>query len=271
MRGVTHGVLAVAAVLALGLVGPAGAAEAEKPPAVDWPFDGVFGGYDEAALQRGFQVYEEVCSSCHGVRFLIFRNLHGIFSEEPPKGVIEDEYKKLVEGYVKAIAAKYEVEDGPNDEGDMYTRTAQPADPFPKPFANDNAARAANNGALPPDLSLITKARKGGADYLYAVLTGYGEPPGDVELGEGMNYNPYFPGHQIAMPPPLFEGGVEYADGTEASVEQMAEDVTHFLVWVAEPTLEARKKLGIKVMLFLFVLTALFYASKRKVWGRVEH
>ena len=258
----------IAAVVALAA--PAEAAEAEKPPAHGWSFEGVFGSYDEAALQRGFRVYEEVCSSCHGVRFLKFRNLHGIYPKDPPKGVTEEEYKKLVEGKVKAIAAEYEVEDL-DDEGEVTTRPARPADPIPVPFANEKAARAANNGALPPDLSLITKARKGGADYLYAILIGYEEEvPGDCELGEGMNYNRYFPGCQIAMPPPLFEDAVEYTDGTKASVAQMAEDVTQFLMWAAEPTLEVRKRIGIKAMLFLIVLTALFYASKRKIWTDVH-
>ena len=252
MRGVAW--VGLAAVVALAA--PAGAAETEKLPARGWSFEGVFGSYEQAALQRGFQVFTNVCAGCHGVKYLTFGNLQDI---------------GLSESDVKAIAAEYEVEDGPNDEGEMFTRPARPADPIPRPFANDQAARAANNGALPPDLSLMTKARKGGADYLYAILIGYEEdPPGDVEIREGMSYNRYFPGKQIAMPPPLFDDAVEYTDGTGASVEQMAADVTEFLMWAAEPTLGARKRMGLKVMLFLIVLTALFYASKRKIWSNLE-
>ncbi len=242
----------MAAVLALGLAAPAAAAEGEGPPAKSWPFAGLFGRFDEAAMQRGFQVYTDVCAGCHGVKYLTFRNLGDI---------------GLSASDVTAIAAGYEVEDGPDEEGEMYVRAARPADRLPLPFANENAARAANNGALPPDLSLITKARKGGADYLYALLVGYEEPPEGSEVGEGMNWNQYFAGNQIAMPPPLSEGAVEYTDGTEASVEQMAADVTHFLMWAAEPNLDERKRIGIKVLLFLIVLTALFFASKRKIWS----
>ncbi len=244
------------AVLALWLAAPAEAAEAETAPAHGWSFEGPFGRFDTASLQRGFLVYQEVCASCHAVKYLTFRSLEGIGMSEADVG---------------AIAAEYEVEDGPNDEGEMFTRPGRPADKIPPPFANDQAARAVNNGALPPDLSLITKARKGGPDYLYAILTGYvEEPPEDFDLGEGMSYNRYFAGFQIAMPPPLFEDAVEYIDGTEATAEQMAEDVTQFLMWAAEPTLEARKRIGIKAILFLLVLTALFYASKRKIWARVH-
>ena len=253
MRGV---VLAAAAVLGFGLAAPAEAAEGEMPKH-GWSFEGVFGTFDTEALQRGFQVYEEVCAGCHGVKYLNFRHLGDI-------GFGENE--------VKAIAAEYEVEDGPDEDGEMFTRAAIPSDPIPVPYPNDNAARASNNGALPPDLSLVAKARVGGPDYLYALLTGYEEePPEGVEVTEGMNYNAYFPGNQIAMPPPLFEDGVEYTDGTAASVAQQAEDVSHFLMWAAEPKLEARKHMGVKVVLFLIVLTALFYASKRKVWASAGH
>jgi ubiquinol-cytochrome c reductase cytochrome c1 subunit len=247
---------AAIAVLALWLAAPAWAAEAKKAPAHGWSFEGPFGRFDKAAMQRGFQVYKEVCASCHGVRLLTFRSLGGI---------------GLGEADVKAIAAEYEIEDGPNEDGEMFTRPGRPADKIPPPFANDQAARVVNNGALPPDLSLITKARKGGADYLYAILIGYeDEPPEGVELGEGLSYNHYFKGFQIAMPPPLSEDAVEYIDGTDATVEQMAEDLTQFLMWAAEPKLEARKRLGIKTILFLILLSALFYASKRKIWAKVH-
>ena len=227
-----------------------------EAPAHGWSFEGPFGRFDKAAMQRGFQVYKEVCASCHAVEHLTFRSLEGI---------------GLGETDIKAIAAEYEVEDGPNEDGEMFTREGRPADKIPPPFANDQAARVSNNGALPPDLSLITKARPGGPDYLYAILIGYEEePPEGVELGEGLSYNHYFKGFQIAMPPPLSEDVVEYIDGTDATVEQMAEDVTQFLMWAAEPKLEARKRLGIKTILFLILLSALFYASKRKIWAKVH-
>ncbi len=249
-------IAACAAIVGLGLIAPqapATAAEGAALPQQSWSFDGVFGRYDEAAIQRGFQVYTEVCASCHGLRYLAFRNLLDA-------GFSEDQ--------AKAIAAEFEVEDGPDAEGEMFTRPAVLSDYFPSPFANDNAARASNNGALPPDLSLITKARKGGTNFIFALLTGYEEEaPEGFELADGMNYNHYFAGKQIAMPPPLSEGLIEYVDGSEPSVEQMAADVTHFLAWVAEPHQDASKRIGIKAILFLIVLTALFYAAKRKVWA----
>ena len=246
---------AAAAIVAVGLAGSALAAGGayEKQP---WSFNGVFGAFDKAALQRGFQVYQEVCAGCHGLEYIAFRNLTEL-------GLSEDQ--------VKAIAAEFEVEDGPDADGDMFTRSAVLSDYMPAPFANDNAARASNNGALPPDLSLMAKARTGGPDYLHALLTGYEDAPDDVVLNEGMSYNLYFRGNQIAMPPPLDDDAVEYTDGTAATVEQMSADVSHFLMWAAEPKLEVRKRMGLKVMLFLLVLTALLYASKRKVWSRIDH
>ncbi len=244
----------LSAVLTAALLIPAAAsAEVAKLPAQDWSFSGVFGTYDRAELRRGLQVYREVCASCHGLDLVSYRNLQDV-------GFSEDE--------VKAVAAEYEVTDGPNEEGEMFTRPARPSDRFVPPFANDNAARASNNGALPPDLSLLAKARKGGPDYLYALLTGYHEePPEGVTLMEGMNYNAYFPGNQIAMAPPLEDDAVEYTDGTKATSAQMSEDVTTFLNWAAEPELEERKRLGIKVLLFLVVLTGMMYALKRQVWS----
>ena len=185
-----------------------------------------------------------------------YRNLTGI-------GLSEDQ--------ITAVAAEYEVTDGPNEEGEMYSRPAKPSDRFVAPFANDNAARASNNGALPPDLSLMAKARKGGPDYLYALLTGYKEEsPEGVTLMEGMQYNVYFTGNQIAMAPPLADDAVEYQDGTKPTLAQLAQDVTTFLNWAAEPELEERKRMGIKVLLFLIVLTAMMYALKRQVW-RDQH
>ncbi len=218
----------------------------------DWPHDGPFGKFDKAAAQRGFQVYREVCSSCHSLNFIAFRNLADL-------GFSEDE--------VKALAAEYEVIDGPDEDGEMFERPAKPSDIFPAPFANDNAARASNGGALPPDLSLITKARADGVNYLYSLLLGYQEPPADFDLSEGMNYNTYFPSHQIAMAQPLDDDAVEYSDGTSATLDQMSSDVTTFLTWTAEPKLEERKGTGLKAMMFLIVLTGLFYATKRKIWS----
>ncbi len=221
-----------------------------------WSWGGPFGSFERAELQRGLQVYREVCSTCHSLRFIAFRNLSAL-------GYDEDS--------IKAFAAEYEVEDGPNDEGEMFMRPAVASDYFVPPFPNEQAARASNNGAFPPDLSLMTKARKGGADYLFAILTGYeDEAPEGIELNEGMSFNRYFSGFQIAMPPPLFEDGVEYADGTAATVEQQAVDVTAFLAWAAEPELEERKRMGIKVILFLIVLTGMLYAVKRKTWANLH-
>jgi ubiquinol-cytochrome c reductase cytochrome c1 subunit len=249
--------MTAAAVAALiGVAAPAGASEAPEIPEHDWSFSGMFGTFDRGALQRGLQVYREVCASCHSLDLIAFRNLAAL-------GLSPDE--------IQAIAEEYEVEDGPDDEGEMFMRSARAADFFVPPFPNEQAARASNNGALPPDLSLMVKARKGGADYVYGLLTGYEEePPEDFEMMEGMYYNKVFPGHQIAMAPPLFEGGVEYADGTEATVEQEAEDVVTFLAWAAQPELEERKRLGVKVLLFLIVLTAMLFAVKRKIWSDVH-
>jgi ubiquinol-cytochrome c reductase cytochrome c1 subunit len=231
------------------------AAELAKPPAQSWSFSGFFGTFDRAAAQRGLQVYTEVCAGCHSLKLVAYRNLTAL-------GYGEDD--------VKAIAAKVEVTDGPNDQGEMFKRPGRPSDRFASPFANDNAAKAANNGALPPDLSLIVKARNGGADYLHALLTGYGDPPNGVTLMEGMNYNKYFPGNQIAMPPPIRDDGVTYQDGTKATTAQMSKDLTMFLAWAAEPELEVRKQMGIKVILFLLVFTGILYAAKRKVWADVH-
>lgn len=229
------------------------ATAAVKVPAQEWSFSGVMGMYDRPALRRGLQVYREVCASCHSLDLVAFRHLSSV-------GFTEEE--------IKALAAEYDVQDGPNDEGEMFERRAFPSDYFVAPFPNEQASRAANAGAFPPDLSLMTKARKGGADYLYAVLTGYKEEaPAGVTLADGMNYNAYFLNNQIAMPPPLIDEGVEYSDGTKATVDQQARDVTVFLNWAAQPELEKRKRMGIKVLLFLLVLTGMLYALKRKVWS----
>jgi ubiquinol-cytochrome c reductase cytochrome c1 subunit len=257
MRRIALLAFATAALIASGFaIATAHAAEGEPELQHQrWSFDGLFGTIDQAAAQRGFQVYKDVCSACHSLSLVAYRNLGAI-------GISEDQ--------IKAIAAQYNVQDGPNDAGEMFERPAKPSDKFVPPFPNANAARAANNGALPPDLSLIVKARKGGADYVYGILTGFVEPPAGVTVPNGMYYNAAFPGHQIAMPPPLSDGAVTYADGTEATVHQMAHDVATFLTWTAEPELDTRKRMGVKTVLFLIVLTGLAYAVKRKVWAEVH-
>ena len=246
--------IASLAALALGS-GAAGAAEGEHLRTREWPQEGIFGKFDRAALQRGFQVFKEVCASCHAAKYLRFRDLAGIGLDQET---------------IKAVASEYTVLDGPDDNGEMFERPAKPFDAFPPPFPNPQAARAANGGAYPPDLSLIVKAREGGVDYLYSLLLGYEDPPEGVEGLEGAFYNPVFPGGWVAMPPPLSDGLVEYPDGTPATAEQMAADVTQFLAWLAEPELEQRKQLGLKFMLFVLVMTGIFYAYKRKVWSRIH-
>lgn len=242
----------------VGMIG-IGAAQASgdtpHPPAQKWSFDGMFGTFDRAAAQRGFQVYRNVCAGCHSMKQIDFRHLAGL-------GYKEDQ--------IKAFAAEAEVPDGPNDAGEMFTRPGTPADGLPKPFPNEKAAAAANNGKAPPDLSLMVKARKGGADYVYGLLTGYTAAPAGFAVPEGGNYNAYFPGHVIAMAPPLAEDAVEYQDGTKASVAQMAKDVSTFLAWTAEPELEARKSMGLKVLVFLVILTGLLFRVKKIVWKDVH-
>jgi ubiquinol-cytochrome c reductase cytochrome c1 subunit len=247
---------AILAALTLGLAAPAFAAGGGiEVPAQKWSFNGPFGTFDRGELQRGYQVYKEVCAACHAMKYVAFRNLRDVgFSEAE----------------VKALAATFEVTDGPNDSGEMFKRPGLASDKFPSPFPNEKAARAANGGAYPLDLSLIAKARAGGPDYLKALLTGYADAPAGVTVGEGLNYNKYFPGHQIAMPKPLNDDQVTYADGTKATVEQMSHDVSAFLMWAAEPKLEDRKRMGFKVMIFLIVLTGLFFAAKKRIWAKLH-
>lgn len=225
------------------------------PPDMKWTFDGPFGTYDKAALQRGFKIYKESCSACHSMNKMAYRNLSAL-------GYNEDE--------VKAIAAGYTVMDGPNEEGEYFERPGKPSDRFKAPFANDNAAKYANGGALPPDLSLITKARAGGADYVYGILTGYEEPPADKALLSGQYWNKYMPGHVIAMSPPLSAGQITYEDGVPQTVDQYARDVAHFLTFAAEPEMEARKRMGVKVILFLIVFAGVMYAVKRQIWAKMH-
>jgi len=220
-----------------------------------WAFDGKFGQVDKQSAQRGFQVYKEVCAACHSLKRVYFRNLEDIgFSAEE----------------VKALAAEYTIIDGPDEAGDMYERPAKPSDQIPGPYANENAARASNGGAFPPDLSLMVKARPNGANYLYSLLNGYRTPPKHVKLSAGMAYNIYFPGKQIAMPVPLAEGQVEYMDGTPATMEQMSVDLVNFLQWTAEPEMEYRNKMGIRSLMFLVIFTILFVIAKRRVWKNVK-
>ncbi len=253
MRAITHHIRPAALTVAMFLGIGATAHAAEDVPARDWSFDGMFGTYDRASAQRGLQIFTQNCGGCHSLDLLSYRNLAAL-------GYDENE--------VKAIAAQYQVADGPDEFGDMFQRPALPSDRFVAPFPNEALARLANNGALPPDLSLIAKARPGRADYLAALLTGYVDPPPDgVELMPGMSYNEYFPGNQIAMPQLLYDDGIAYDDGTAATAEQQALDITTFLMWAAEPHMEARKQMGVKVLLFLIVFAGLMYAVKRKVWA----
>ncbi|MDX1924003.1 MAG: cytochrome c1 [Rickettsiaceae bacterium] len=220
-----------------------------------WPFDGPLGSVDRQAAQRGFQVYKEVCSACHSLSRLSYRNLRDLgFSEAE----------------IKEIAKQYTVKDGPNDSGEMFERPGLPSDRFVMSFANEQAARAANGGAYPPDLSLIIKARHDGANYVFSLLTGYKEPPENFKMMEGLHYNAYFPGHQIAMSKPLSDSQVTYQDGTPATIDQMAYDLVNFLQWAAEPEMEKRKSLGLRVMIYFLIFTVFFYFAKKRIWSKLH-
>ena len=223
-----------------------------------WSFKGYFGKFDRASLQRGYQVYTEVCAACHSMKYLNYRNLA---ESGGPEFTVEQ---------AKIIASQFEVEDGPNSDGDMFTRPARLSDKFVSPYPNDEAAKAANGGAYPPDMSVLVKARKGGANYIYSLLLGYEDPPPSVSLDDGVYYNVYMSGNKIKMANPLSENIVEYIDGTASTEEQMAKDVVTFLAWAAEPHLEARHKMGFKAILYLFIITILVYFSMKKIWSRVE-
>ena len=242
-----------AALVATLLAGPALAAGGDVALTKrDWSFNGPFGTFDKAAMQRGFQVYREVCAGCHSMQYIAFRNFADL-------GYNEAE--------IKAIAAEYDVEDGPNDEGEMFTRPGIPADRMPSPYPNDNAARAGNGGALPPDLSLIAKARANGPDYLYSLLIGYKEAPASMNVPDGMYYNDAYSGNLIAMPQPLYGDDVTYADGADTSIEGSAADLTQFLMWAAEPKMEVRKRIGVAVVFFLSIFVVLSVMAKRRVWA----
>jgi ubiquinol-cytochrome c reductase cytochrome b/c1 subunit len=257
------------------LMGTAGA-KAEDQVHIDrqaWSFAGPFGTYDRAQLQRGYHVYKEVCSACHSMKMVAFRNL------AQPGG------PGFSEAQAKSVAAEYKITDGPNDKGEMFERTGRLSDYFPSPDPNEQAARARFNGALPPDFSVIAKARgvengvargvlnfftqyqEGGPDYIFAYLTGYANPPAGEKLTPTQHWNLVFPSHKTQMPPPLTDGQIEYTDGTPATVAQYSRDVTAFLMWAAEPHMEARKRIGFQVMIFLLVLAGLAFYTKKKVWA----
>ncbi|MBN9052906.1 cytochrome c1 [Shinella sp. PSBB067] len=293
MKKLVAGILSLALVAGLGVSlataqedhAAAGAAEAEHatphypihhPKQESWTFAGPFGKYDKGQLQRGLKVYTEVCSACHSMSLVSFRTLEGLGYSE---------------AQVKAFAANYEVQDGPNADGDMFTRKAVPSDHFPSPYANHEAAAASNNGAAPPDMSLLAKARgitrgfpqfvfdiftqyqEGGPDYIYSLLTGYDEEvPANIELAEGTHYNPYFAGAAaLAMAKPISDDQVTYDDGAPQTVDQYARDVSAFLMWAAEPHLEERKRTGFMVMVFLVIFTGLIYLTKKSVYANKEH
>ncbi len=224
----------------------------------DWSFKGLFGKFDRASLQRGYQVYTEVCAACHSMKYLSYRNL----SE---KGGPEFSIAQA-----KAIAASFEVTDGPNADGEMFQRPGKLSDKFVMPYENVKAAEAANGGAYPPDMSVLVKARGGGVDYIYSLLQGYEEAPSGMILDDGVHYNKYMYGNKIKMSAPLSDGIIEYSDGTNPSVEQMSKDVTTFLMWAAEPSLEARHQMGFKAIVYLIILTILVYFSMKRIWSRVK-
>ncbi|KAI0060935.1 hypothetical protein BV25DRAFT_1900711 [Artomyces pyxidatus] len=226
------------------------------PPSYPWPHKGLLDSFDHASIRRGYQVYREVCAACHSLDRIAWRNLVGV------SHTVDE---------VKAMAEEVEYTDGPNDQGEMFQRPGKLSDYMPGPYPNEEAARASNAGALPPDLSLIVKARHGGPDYLFSLLTGYVDPPAGVEVREGMNYNPYFPGGAISMPRVIFDGLVEYDDGTPATTSQMAKDVTTFLNWAAEPEHDERKKIGIKAVVLFSALTAISLYVKRFKWQVIKN
>jgi ubiquinol-cytochrome c reductase cytochrome c1 subunit len=250
-----HLLLIATSLISLSSVAYAGSGHQKEPHSMDWSFDGVFGTVDKQSAQRGLQVYKEVCSACHSLNRIAFRNLEQLgFSEAE----------------VKALAASYQIQDGPNDDGEMFQRPGLPSDHFVAPYANDNAARSVHGGALPPDLSLITKARVNGPNYIHSLLVGYEKPPAEVHLADGQHYNPYYPSGIFNMAAPLSDGQVTYEDGTVASAEQMSIDVVNFLQWAAEPEMEDRKKMGLKVMLYLAIFTVFMYIAKRNVWKKLH-
>lgn len=256
----------IAALLAIAFLAvPAWALDAKAPPKLDWPFEGAFASYDRASLRRGFQVYREICSACHGLKHLRFHDLVG----SGGLGYSRAEAQAIAESF-RLPAEPNEAGETTDENGSPLTRPGRLADPFPSPFPNVQAARNANSGALPPDLTLMVKARAGGADYIHALITGFNQPPPGFKLADGMNYNPYFPGGAIAMQLLLTDDSVMFADGTKATRDREARDVVAFLAWAADPHAEARKKLGFQVMAFLALFAGLTFLSFRKVWKGKE-
>lgn len=284
MKNVISALILAGAALAAPLAAPALAAGGEAPhiERQSWTFSGMRGYFNNAQLQRGYLVYKEVCASCHGLKQLSFRNLAEPGGPEFP------------EESVKSLAATFQIVDGPNDQGKMFKRPARLSDRIPSPFTNEQEARSANNGALPPDFSVLAKARsvevdrafwavpgamirdiftgyqEGGADYIYALLTGYTNPPAGFKVADGMNYNTVFAGHQIAMAPPLSDGLVKYTDGSPATVSQYAQDVVAFMAWAADPKLEERKRMGLIAMIYLLITAILLYFAKKRVWSSLH-
>jgi len=304
MNLICRSLLAASAALCAAGAAHASTAKIEEYKKVEWSFNGPFGSYDKEAVQRGFQVYKTVCASCHAVEQLSFRNLGdkgGPFHlDKCPEGVPAgtDCSKPSDNPIVKAIAAEYEITDGPDDSGDMFKRPGLPSDKFPQPFANPQQARAANGGALPPNLALVIKARHEGPDYIYSLLTGYEDAPISVQLSPSQHYNPYFagdmsqllkaeyrneeghplegvevpPGGVLAMAPPLSDGVVDYADEHVAeTADQYAKDVVEFLTWASEPKMEERKSLGVVTLGYLLILTLILFFSYRAIWSKVDH
>ncbi len=234
------------------------AEQTEKLLSSNWTFKGPFGKFDRSSLQRGYQVYQEVCASCHSLKYVSYRNL------SEPGG------PEFTKEEVKAIAASFEIIDGPNSDGEMFTRPGRISDKLVMPYKNEEEAKVANGGAYPPDMSVLVKARKGGADYVYSVLLGYDQPPSNIQLDDGVYYNKYMYGNKIKMPAPLSDDLIEYSDGTKATEEQMAKDVVSFLMWTAEPHLEQRHKIGFRAIVYLIILSVLVYFSMKKIWSRIE-
>jgi cytochrome c1 len=278
MISATNFRVALAAVILLGIGVHAAAAQedAELPTRQSWSFAGPFGKYDTSQLQRGFKIYREVCSACHSIKMLSFRNL----ADAGGPG--------FSEAQAKAVAESYKIQDGPNDQGEMFERPGRLADHFPAPFPNEQAARASNGAAAPPDMSVLAKGRtyergfplfvldiftqyqEQGPDYISSLLKGFSDPPQGTKLPEGSYYNKYFPGHAIKMPPPIQDGQVKFDDGTPETLDQYSKDISSFLMWAAEPKLDARKRTGFQVMIFLIVFSVLLYFTKKRVWLAVQ-
>ena len=251
-------IISLAILLSLSIQLKINSAEKVELIKTDWTFKGLLGKFDRASLQRGYQVYTEVCAACHSMKYISYRNL------------MEKGGPEFSEAQVKAIAASFDVTDGPNADGEMFSRPARLSDKFPMPYPNEKSAQAANGGAYPPDMSVLAKARKGGVDYLYSVLLGYEDPPAGVTLDEGVYYNKFMYGNKIKMPKVLEDDLIEYSDGTPVTEEQMAKDVVTFLMWSAEPHLETRHKMGFRAIIYLIILTVLVYFSMKKIWSRIE-